>query len=275
MSAGDNVYKNLGAIIQYCEKIDHNELERLCNFDYSKKTFKLNFSFFIDVNDIDESNKKKQSKRFLSSVYIVRGKKVRVTSQWPYSSIPYFYEYLKNKNIQPIVLIKDYDTNKQVKNSNKKTSARINSRFRGNAIGSAQNSLIRNILSNLGNESFNEEAWFDTKRYFNNKCAYCGSDEELLIEHAIPINREKLGEHKLGNIIPSCKKCNSEKGEKDYREYLGERFDQIKNIEAYMDSKNYVPLENDEQLKNILNMAYEEVANVADRYIRIINELFL
>jgi hypothetical protein len=48
----------------------------------------------------------------------------------------------------------------------------------------------------------------------------------------------------------------------------------IEKIEAYMDSKDYVPLEDNEQMKMILNMAHREVSALADRYITIINELF-
>jgi len=97
----------------------------------------------------------------------------------------------------------------------------------------------------------------------------------LLIEHAIPINREKLGEHRLGNLVPSCKLCNSNKGGKDFREFLGPNAEAISRIEEYMDSRNYVPLEDNEQIKLILNMAHKEVAALADRYITIINELFV
>jgi NADH:ubiquinone oxidoreductase subunit E len=42
-----------------------------------------------------------------------------------------------------------------------------------------------------------------------------------------------------------------------------------------MDEKNYVPLENNEQVSMILEMAYREVGTVAERYITIINELFV
>lgn len=276
MNAGNNVYKNLKAIIDYCEKIDHKELDRLLDIEYSKKMFDINYPFFIDVNDIDESDKKKQSKRFHSNMYIVRGKRVRVTTQWFYPNIFYFKKYLEKMNIQQIVTINDTDERKKdSQNSNKRISSGVNIRFGKDAIGNAQNSLVRNILSSLGNESFNKNDWFESKKYFNNKCAYCGSDGELVMEHAIPINKEKLGEHKIGNIIPSCGKCNSKKAGKDYREFLEGNIDAIKKIETYMDSKNYIPLENNEQLKNILNMAYEEVAIVADRYIKIINELFI
>ena len=48
----------------------------------------------------------------------------------------------------------------------------------------------------------------------------------------------------------------------------------IGRIEEYMDSRNYVPLEDNEQMKMILNMAHKEIAALADRYITIINELF-
>jgi 5-methylcytosine-specific restriction endonuclease McrA len=150
-----------------------------------------------------------------------------------------------------------------------------NSRYRGNAIGNAQNLLIRNILSNLGSEAFNEDDWKKTIAYFNNKCAYCGSDDKLVMDHAIPINKEKLGEHRIGNLIPSCEKCNSAKADKDYKEFLKNNIEALEKIETYMFSKNYIPLENNEQLKNVLNMAHQEVADVAKRYIELINDLFI
>ncbi len=91
----------------------------------------------------------------------------------------------------------------------------------------------------------------------------------------MPINKEKLGEHKLGNLVPSCKPCNESKGGKDFREFLEDNTTAISRIKEYMDSKNYVPLEdNNEQMKMILDMAHKEVAALADRYITIINELF-
>ncbi len=134
---------------------------------------------------------------------------------------------------------------------------------------------MRNILSNLGTEQFSEEDWFATKAYFNHQCAYCGEVKELVIEHAIPINKVYLGEHRLGNLVPSCKECNSAKASKDFREFLEGSDDKIAAIEAYMDEKNYVPLENNEQVSMILEMAYREVGTVAERYISIINELFI
>jgi len=133
---------------------------------------------------------------------------------------------------------------------------------------------VRNILSNIGRESFSENDWQETKAYFSNKCAYCGAETELVIDHAVPINKAKLGEHRIGNLVPSCNDCNARKGNRDYSEYLGEEDEKRQMIESYMESKNYVPLGNNEQVRMILDLAYAEVSALVDRYILIINSLF-
>ncbi|GHV10325.1 hypothetical protein FACS1894162_3810 [Bacteroidia bacterium] len=156
-----------------------------------------------------------------------------------------------------------------------KSSLTNNSRYRGNAIGNAQNLLIRNILSNLGKESFKKTDWEETKKYFSNRCAYCGKKAKLIMEHAVPINKDKLGEHRIGNIVPSCVDCNKSKHHKDYKEFLGENVEAIKKIDTYMKSRNYVPLEDSVELKKILNEAHNEVGKVAAKYVTIINELFM
>jgi hypothetical protein len=96
----------------------------------------------------------------------------------------------------------------------------------------------------------------------------------MIIDHAVPINRTDLGEHRIGNMVPSCKECNDKKGNKDFREFLEENNDKIEAILAYMRSKNYVPIGDNKQMKMILEFAYKEVATVAVRYIAIINSLF-
>lgn len=266
---------NIYEIIKYCNEINHSEFESLCDILYSKKTFDINYPFFIEVEKLDEKDTKKQSRRYWGENYYVRGKLVRITSQWYDRNVTLFIEYLKQKEIEINYDIKLINDGSSVVVSKIRTSSRINSRYRGNAIGNAQNLVIRNILSNLGNETFSENNWNETKLYFSNRCAYCEKETELIIEHAIPINRDKLGEHRLGNIIPSCKDCNEKKRDKDYREYLGDNVNAIIKIEEYMESRNYIPLNDNEQMKKILNMAYEEVAIIANRYISILNELFI
>ncbi|NVC93102.1 HNH endonuclease [Vibrio natriegens] len=274
MKLGKLVQALLPKILEYCEQKSHNEFECLCDADYSKRTFNLNFPLLVPVSNLPSD----LSKRYWTKAYLVSGQTVRACSQWFEKDAVYFTKYLKRIGI-------DYD-HSQLKNellesrtiSSRRpsvTTPRTNSRYRGNAIGNAQNLLVRNILSYLGTEQFSEEDWQATKAYFNQKCAYCGEPKELVIEHAIPINKVYLGEHRLGNLVPSCRECNSAKASKDFREFLEGRDDKIAAIEAYMDEKNYVPLENNEQVSMILEMAYREVGTVAERYITIINELFV
>lgn len=44
---------------------------------------------------------------------------------------------------------------------------------------------------------------------FEHRCAYCGADGDLHIEHVDPIS--KGGAHALSNIVPACKACNYSK----------------------------------------------------------------
>ncbi|WP_008313035.1 HNH endonuclease [Leptolyngbya sp. PCC 6406] len=271
MKIGQFVKAHIREIFSHCDTGDHNEIDFLLDPAYSKRTFGVNFPFCAAVEDIEKT----ESKRYWTDVYLVRGTRVRVTSQWFESSRPLFFQYLKSKNIEPKSKLENYNPTLTSSDSgNKVFTARSNSRYRGNAIGNAQNLFVRNILSRLGNESFSEKDWENTKDYFSRRCAYCNADADLLIEHAIPINKEKLGEHRLGNLVPSCKPCNSKKRGLDFREFLGDDLEAIQKIEAYMDSRNYVPLEDSEQMRMILDMAHKEVASLAARYIRIVNELF-
>lgn len=281
MKIGEFVKLYLGRIFDYCEKHDHAELAHLLDPDYSKKTFDINFPFCREVAEIRAVD----SKRYWTSVYVVQGKSVRVTSQWYNSHIgksrALFRQYLLAKGLatkEELTAADGPDSESQERKSGVETCGpkqrRSNARYRGNAIGNAQNYLVRNILSNLGEESFSDKDWESTKAYFGHRCAYCGSDGDLVIEHAIPINRQSLGEHRLGNLVPSCRSCNSEKGERDFRDFLSESPERLKKIEQYMDERNYVPLGDNEQVRIILDTAYQEVSQVAERYLRILNSIF-
>lgn len=272
MKIGEFVKQFINQVFLYCDTVEHNEINSLLDVQYSKMTFGINFPFCIELENIEPP----QSKRYWTETYLVRGKRVRVTSQWFETSKPLFMTYLKSKKIAVEHDLPEFDKVCANKKQNAlPPSSRANSRYRGNPIGNAQNLFVRNILSSIGLESFNEGNWNSKKEYFSHRCAYCDTETELLIEHAIPINKEKLGEHRLGNLVPSCKLCNSNKGGKDFREFLDGNPAAISRIEAYMDSRNYVPLEDNEQMKLVLNMAHKEVSSLADRYITIINELFV
>ena len=101
-------------------------------------------------------------------------------------------------------------------------------RYKAMAIGNAQNGLVRNLLGRLGDHRFTKADGERVIRdHFDNQGAYGGAADKLESDHALPINREKLGEHHLGNLVPACQRCNSDKGSKDYVEFLADKLDML------------------------------------------------
>ena len=71
------------------------------------------------------------------------------------------------------------------------------------------------------------------KDKWDNKCAYCGSEENLTIDHILPRSRGGLDE-KI-NVLCCCKKCNQSKGLIDWENWYNsqdffnnERYEKIK-----------------------------------------------
>ena len=50
----------------------------------------------------------------------------------------------------------------------------------------------------------------DIKAYWNNKCCYCGSNENLTLDHVHP--KTKGGRDETRNLVPACLACNRAKG---------------------------------------------------------------
>ncbi len=274
MKIGALIQHYIPIIFEYCEKRDHSEFDRLCDRAYSKATLDVNFPFCKPVEDISAV----ENRRYWSQIYVVRGRTVRVTSQWfdpPTSkSRSSLVRYLERQGIDVIEAARAAPGGASSDTMSVDRTVRASrGRFKGNAIGNAQNLLVRNILSNFGDESFGPEQWQQVIDVFGRRCAYCGQDGELLMDHVVPINKQSLGEHRLGNLVPSCKPCNANKGDKDFRAFLSNYPDRIAQIEAHMERHNYVPISENEQIRQIIELAHKEVAQVAGRYIDIINTL--
>jgi DNA-binding transcriptional ArsR family regulator len=61
--------------------------------------------------------------------------------------------------------------------------------------------------------TFTKKEWLVCLRYFNNKCAYCGSEVSVLQQdHVIPVS--KNGAYVSNNIVPVCGNCNVSKSDK-------------------------------------------------------------
>ena len=96
----------------------------------------------------------------------------------------------------------------------------------------------RNLLSD-----FTEEQWEGAKRYFDNKCAYCGKEKVLTQDHVVPLS--KGGNYTAANIIPACSFCNSSKSNQDmiewYRKYGHYNKRREQKILTYLDFINETP----------------------------------
>jgi hypothetical protein len=141
-------------------------------------------------------------------------------------------------------------------------------------IGDVQNSLVRVILWKIGEAPASDTRLRAAKAaaitYFGGRCAYCGERPPDDLDHAIPINRDHLGQHCIGNLIPSCKECNAKKGRWDFRAFLRDKPDgeqRIARILAYMAANGYTPLEDNPEFKALIETARADVAKVASRCI--------
>lgn len=52
------------------------------------------------------------------------------------------------------------------------------------------------------------------KNQWDNRCAYCGSEEDITLDHVIP--RTKGGSDHADNIVACCKSCNADKAHEDW-----------------------------------------------------------
>lgn len=55
------------------------------------------------------------------------------------------------------------------------------------------------------------------KESWNNECAYCGSVENITIDHVIP--QSKGGTDTTKNVVCCCRSCNQSKGHKPWEEW--------------------------------------------------------
>lgn len=270
MKIGLTVKAKIATIFNHCERRDPSELIRLQDHRYSKKTFDINYPFCLPADQIRPAD----AARYWRQEYVVNGIAFRVTSQWfnpPVSrSLPLFLDYLVR-----LGLAEDHPAT-DVFSGGRRTGnpARTpRGRYRSNAIGNAQNYFVRNILSRLGDEQFGADDWAETLDEFGRACAYCGSGGELIMDHVVPINKQALGEHKLGNLVPSCRDCNARKSEQDYQVFLAGDVARISAIEAHMQKHGYAPISGHEQTKKIIELAHQEIRALADRYVEILNSI--
>lgn len=85
--------------------------------------------------------------------------------------------------------------------------------------------MIRSRLyKGLSSGKMSVHSLFDDERHkmlSGARCAYCGSEENLSVDHVFP--RNLGGTDNADNLVCCCRKCNSSKGDKDLMTWFSER----------------------------------------------------
>ena len=112
---------------------------------------------------------------------------------------------------------------------------------------------------------------------FESCCCYCGAsidEKSMTDDHVVPINKQYLGLHCWGNIVPACKECNNEKNTSTWEEFLKAK---VKDSEHY--KKRHALVTNYASkygynaqklnLKSVAGNLYEDVGEVASTLIKL------
>lgn len=173
-----------------------------------------------------------------------------------------------------------------------------------NTYADAANTAVRAFLTEIGEyyleRSFNTGAGkakndWDIIRdeTFSGGCAYCGrSDVKLQMDHLIMFNRTEFGLHHPGNIVPSCKECNSRSKKEDgayntweeHLSYICERnnqkeqfYDRWNRIKKHINEGKYkypkLSVEEEKAIQIIANNLYDCIKKEFNNAIKLYEEL--
>ena len=82
---------------------------------------------------------------------------------------------------------------------------------------STSDELLYNLEAVTGSEA--KRKWRQAiKEKWNYECAYCGSEENLTLDHITP--RSKGGSEKVTNVLCACHSCNQSKGHKMWSDWF-------------------------------------------------------
>lgn len=276
---GAFVQGHLAGIFDHIATEDPTELQRLLTKEYSKEQFRLSYAFLKTAEQIAVDGDKKS---YYKTEYVVDGHRVRVCSQWTTRHRPFFLNYLVERQI-PVIgispeLCEEWLAIAEQAGTTSKSPG--GARYRTYPIGIAQNAFVRYLLSNLGHEEFTKQDWDAVKTSFGNACVYCGAGGTLQMDHAIPLSRLQLGEHRLGDLVPACPGCNGKKSHLRFRPFLeakhdrvpGEAETRIAAIEAHMARQGYRPLGDRQDVRELVEQAREEIAALAAKHLELINQ---
>lgn len=127
-------------------------------------------------------------------------------------------EYYKNNKDKIRSKQKEYRDNNLEKIKAKNKKWRNDNKEHIRILNNTRRYKIRKTICTLS-----KKQWEESKKYFQNKCAYCGKEKKLTQDHFIPV--AKGGDYTKNNIIPCCFNCNCSKQDNDFSEwYIKQKF---------------------------------------------------
>lgn len=151
----------------------------------------------------------------------------------------------------------------------------------------AASQAVRKLLRDLGRQydihrglrPFSDnKSIFSLILFFDYKCCYCHvslRDKQWDKDHLEPINKDHAGLHAWGNIAPSCKKCNNQRLNQDWAQFLRTKTKDEEDfitrkakIEKYINKYNYSlnPMQK-ERIKMLANDLQTSVFSFVSRQI--------
>lgn len=101
-------------------------------------------------------------------------------------------------------ILKKLKTKEEIRNYKNEWARKDYAKNSAKGLNKAHKSRTR--LLNVVN-TLTDQQWRNVLEFFNYVCVYCGSEEKITMDHIIPIISG--GPHALGNVVPSCRSCNS------------------------------------------------------------------
>ena len=92
------------------------------------------------------------------------------------------------------------------------------------------------------------------------------TEQNFSQDHLVPTNKDHLGLHAWGNVVPSCKTCNGEKLHDSWTEFLAKKArgetlsNRTRRIQSFVEKMQYDPNLN---LSDFAGNLYHDVGEVA------------
>ncbi len=88
--------------------------------------------------------------------------------------------------------------------------------------GKRRNQAIRKARQCGNGGNVTRTGWLTVVASSGGKCVYCLADCRITVDHFIPIRHG--GQTIKGNLLPSCQRCNSQKGDREPRSWVEAQF---------------------------------------------------